>query len=110
MSLNQQITQYDYPHFDPRAGSGYYRTGTFTANWCYTAAYPGFGIYSLDMSPGNIEEGNDVQLAPNNISTATDPIYVHPDWTLATWSDQGKRRRYRICDICPAVGLFELQL
>jgi hypothetical protein len=84
ISLNQQITEYDYPN--DAADDPYNYPGPFTINWCYAAAYPSFGLYSIDTSPGNLQGFPKVQVVPDSISPATDPIYVHSDWTLATWS------------------------
>jgi hypothetical protein len=89
-SLSQQITEYVYPNitepFVNSTGEYIYNPHVYgyTTNWCWSVAFLSFGTYALDLSsPANsIATLSSV----NSISPTADPIYVHPDWTLLSWS------------------------
>ncbi|KAK4041274.1 hypothetical protein C8A01DRAFT_34686 [Parachaetomium inaequale] len=86
-SMNQLVLEYGYWNNTqdqdttrPTAESNFY-----SAMWCNSAPHLAFGTYEFDVTQRIVNETGDTRLAIDTDLERAEPLYIHPDWLLASW-------------------------
>ncbi|KAH6850469.1 hypothetical protein B0I37DRAFT_352944 [Chaetomium sp. MPI-CAGE-AT-0009] len=86
-SVNQQVVEYNYQCSSmARHGSQLNSDPhVYSAYWCNSAAHLAFGVYELAATRRLVNTTGDTRLTIDIEPETSEPVYVHPDWLLASW-------------------------
>jgi hypothetical protein len=53
--------------------------------WCNSASHLGFGTYEFGLAQRIVNATGDARLTVDTDLKTAEPLYIHPDWLLASW-------------------------
>ncbi|KAK3297130.1 uncharacterized protein B0H64DRAFT_391414 [Chaetomium fimeti] len=86
-SLNQQVVEYSYRNGSVDADGSQFNphSHVYSTAWCNSASHLGFGTYELAATRRLINATGDARLTIETEPEPAEPVYIHPDWVLASW-------------------------